>query len=404
MTEKIAFISFSLIGGGAERNIINLARHLPKYQITPDIILLKNIRQYDKEYKKELNAINIVPILNYEKHINVLLKFIFIPVLFIRLYLYLKQKKYDVLIAAQEYYPFYITVLFAWLLKTRSIMLVGNNIEAELELKNPIVKFVEYYLFFFVFRYTDGIVFISHKLKTATEKFFKISPQKSVVIYSGVDINYVRALSKKKFNNPILIKLRQKGIKVITILGRLVKKKGHFRLIKLFRQVVRLDPAWHLLIIGTGKQAKPLQDLVNRYGLESSITFTGFLSNPYPYLKSAKVFIFASYFEGFGNVIIEAMSLGKTIISADCNFGPNEILTIKNAKMQNGLIGCNEGLLIKNWEERNYKKIALKILKKINNKASIHKMGLASKKRAKYFSVSKMTLNYKRYITKIIYK
>ena len=62
----------------------------------------------------------------------------------------------------------------------------------------------------------------------------------------------------------------------------------------------------------------------------------GFEINPYKWMARCNVFILSSIYEGFGNVLVEAMALGKTVVSTNCPSGPSEIL-------QNGKYGymCN---------------------------------------------------------------
>jgi len=62
-------------------------------------------------------------------------------------------------------------------------------------------------------------------------------------------------------------------------------------------------------------------------GLTDDIFFLGWKDNPFKYLAKAKVFVLSSLWEGFGNVIVEAMACGLPIVSTDCKSGPREIIS-----------------------------------------------------------------------------
>jgi glycosyltransferase involved in cell wall biosynthesis len=92
-----------------------------------------------------------------------------------------------------------------------------------------------------------------------------------------------------------------------------------------------------LLIIGEGPLDINILEEAQRLGLsvfsdeehppaEADIYMPGFRINPYPYLSRARVFVMTSVYEGFPNVIIEAMASGLPVVSSDCTSGPREIL------------------------------------------------------------------------------
>ena len=61
--------------------------------------------------------------------------------------------------------------------------------------------------------------------------------------------------------------------------------------------------------------------------LENNVCIYGFKANPYPYLNRASVFAFPSVFEGLGNILIECMACQLPVVSADCPYGPKELLS-----------------------------------------------------------------------------
>lgn len=81
-----------------------------------------------------------------------------------------------------------------------------------------------------------------------------------------------------------------------------------------------------LYIIGDGQSKEYLVDLVNNRGLENKILFLGQKSNPFIWMKNARIFILSSKFEGLPTVLVEAMAVNTYVIASNCKTGPSEIL------------------------------------------------------------------------------
>jgi glycosyltransferase involved in cell wall biosynthesis len=97
----------------------------------------------------------------------------------------------------------------------------------------------------------------------------------------------------------------------------------------LFRSILRLIEKGQevkLLILGTGVLEKELKRQCDCMGLSDFIHFGGFVSDPAPFYRAAGLFVLSSAWEGFGNVIVEALAAGTPVISTDCSSGPAEIL------------------------------------------------------------------------------
>ncbi len=108
--------------------------------------------------------------------------------------------------------------------------------------------------------------------------------------------------------------------------GRLSPEKGHHKLITAFAQVVgETDADVKLVIVGDGSQWSNLQQHIIELNLEDRVLLAGIRQNPYPLIKSLDLFVFSSDHEGQGLAIIEALVLGKSVISTDIP-GPHSIL------------------------------------------------------------------------------
>lgn len=109
--------------------------------------------------------------------------------------------------------------------------------------------------------------------------------------------------------------------------GRFAKQKRHN---VLFAAFAKLDKKYKLVLL-CNKKEKAFK-LAKQYGIENQLIVPGFEQNPYNWIKQAKALVLSSDFEGLPTVLIEAIAIGTPVVSTNCNFGPNEILTEELSK------------------------------------------------------------------------
>ena len=81
-----------------------------------------------------------------------------------------------------------------------------------------------------------------------------------------------------------------------------------------------------LVIIGEGTERKNLEKTIAILNLTQRVFLLGFKDDPTPWFRVSDLFVLSSNFEGFGNVIVEALGCGTPVVSTDCPHGPREIL------------------------------------------------------------------------------
>jgi glycosyltransferase involved in cell wall biosynthesis len=113
------------------------------------------------------------------------------------------------------------------------------------------------------------------------------------------------------------------GKRVIAV-GSLKAQKNHALLLHAFANLE--CPAARLMLVGKGEKETLLRSLAAQLGIEDQVIFAGFHSDPSPFYATADLFVLSSDYEGFGNVIVEALSFGLPVVSTDCPSGPSEIL------------------------------------------------------------------------------
>lgn len=115
------------------------------------------------------------------------------------------------------------------------------------------------------------------------------------------------------------------GCRLLAV-GRLVPDKGFDVLIDALARVRRTGVNAVLTIAGEGPERRNLQAEIDHLGLSESVSMPGFSRDMAPYYRQTNLFVCASRTEGFGNVIVEAMSFGLPVVSTACPYGPAEIL------------------------------------------------------------------------------
>ena len=117
------------------------------------------------------------------------------------------------------------------------------------------------------------------------------------------------------------------GQKTLTAVGRLVPQKGFDLLLEAFAAISGAHPEWKLVIWGEGPERARLERRRDELGLAGSVRLPGVTERPGLWIETAGVFVLSSRYEGWGNVLSEAMAAGLPVVSFDCQFGPNEMIT-----------------------------------------------------------------------------
>ena len=115
-------------------------------------------------------------------------------------------------------------------------------------------------------------------------------------------------------------------LEVVLSVCRLSVEKDLPTLLRAFAQLHAHRPATRLLMAGEGPDRARLEALVTELGLADVVRLPGRTDQPLRWMHRARVFALASTFEGFGNVLIEALACGTPVVSTDCPVGPRELL------------------------------------------------------------------------------
>jgi glycosyltransferase involved in cell wall biosynthesis len=110
----------------------------------------------------------------------------------------------------------------------------------------------------------------------------------------------------------------------ICAVGSLRRAKGFDILLSAFARLS--DTSLHLVILGEGPLRKELEVQVCELGVEGRVHMPGFVKHPIDVIRQAELFVLSSRWEGFPNVLLEALSTGVPIVAADCDGAPRSML------------------------------------------------------------------------------
>lgn len=312
--KKIALVTISLAGGGAEKSTAMLSKMLESQGFQIHIIMLTNAIDYS--YAGEIYNMGITKeggdsILKKVKRFRALKK-------------YIKKEKFDCIIdnrsrnsAAKE--RFYLSYIY----KNQKVVYVARSFKLDNYFTHNDAfakKMIEK---------SSGVIGVSKAISDEINNRFKTP--KATTIYNPIE--HFEITPSPVSEKPYFI-----------FVGRLVDRvKNVSLLINAFAKAKKEN---HLLkIYGDGSDKALLIELSKSLGMEDHILFYPFKKEIYQDIAAAKALLLTSHYEGFPRVLIEALSLGTPVISVDCKSGPNEII-----------INENNGLLVDNYNQEAFTK------------------------------------------------
>jgi glycosyltransferase involved in cell wall biosynthesis len=167
----------------------------------------------------------------------------------------------------------------------------------------------------------DATICVSEGVREDLENSLGLNSDVTTMIYNAVITPEIRRMYREQVSHPWL----SSDIPVVMGLGSLTLQKDFATLIRAVN-VLQQTRECRLIIAGAGSQKKKLEALIDRLGMSDIADLPGFVDNPYAMMRQAEVFVLSSKWEGFGNVLVEALGCGCPVVSTDCPSGPAEIL------------------------------------------------------------------------------
>jgi glycosyltransferase involved in cell wall biosynthesis len=166
------------------------------------------------------------------------------------------------------------------------------------------------------YRFASGIVLQTQKVK---EHFSWMPPSKLHVVPNPV------SAPKPAQADPPPPDMLPQGPYILAV-GRLIPLKGFDVLLRAFAQAAEDAKEWKLVFVGEGKERAVLEAQAQDLRVEDRVFFTGRVKDVGAIYAEAEIFVLSSFFEGFPNVLCEAMAHGLPVIAANCDYGPADIV------------------------------------------------------------------------------
>lgn len=170
-----------------------------------------------------------------------------------------------------------------------------------------------------LYRRADGLIAVSGGVAQDL-RGLGLADEKIRVIHNPVDAERLRKLAL--IGSPLA---GWEGAPYVVSLGRLAEQKDHQTLLRAYA-FSALRSTHRLVIAGEGEERASLEGLARELGLGDRLLLPGAMDNPYRVLADAALHVLSSRWEGYPNVLLEALALGVPVVATDCPYGPREML------------------------------------------------------------------------------
>jgi len=306
---RILLVIHDLKGGGAERVFVNLANSLHKEKIVVEILLAEKTGIFLDHLNPQIQVYELGA-----KKMAGYLKSMF-P--------FFRKRTYSHILSSGDSLTSSLLILKKLgVIRAKVVPALVYNLLAYL----PEIPYVNRKWLLFLYRTLICRVSVatapSQGIADSLENLELMSKSKVHIIYNPVVDDEMLAKGQEPVTEPLF----NNGKQTLISIGRITSQKDHHTLVSAFDLLHKKGMQIQLIILGIGDMEKELRQYITDLGLTNDVILLGFKENPYAYLAKSDLFVLSSVFEGFGNVVAEALGMGINVVSTDCPSGPSEIL------------------------------------------------------------------------------
>lgn len=315
---KVLFVIESLSGGGAEKVLTTLLRHIDYNRLEVGLLSICDVGVHRSELPSEVIYYTALSSNNHKSlwyKLKYKLVYDWLPIALV--HRLIVPHGYDTEVAFVEGYATKLVAKapnnvrkISWvhidLVKNHWISRIFKNVMEERRCYDAYNK----------------ICCVSETVRSSVVGLYGLT-HKSCVLYNVVDIAEI--MDKAKVPVLDMDCSRQPGRIRLCSVGRFEEQKAFDRLVRIMERLTVKGFDAELWLIGDGTKRPEIEHYIADNGLGERIKLLGFKHNPYKYMACADIFVCSSIAEGFSTAVSEAIILGLGIVTTDCS-GMRELL------------------------------------------------------------------------------
>jgi glycosyltransferase involved in cell wall biosynthesis len=373
MTPHVCFVLPSLAGGGAERAAVHVLNALDSRAWKRSMYLFRREGPYLDEVDRTIHVVAARDASRIGRMRD--------------LQQFIRAERPDIVMVFLSFF----SVLAAVRAASRQVRVVFNQqtpvsaflTDADYNWRRPIRRRVFSAVARQAYRHADAVVATSQGVADDLTGEFGVPPDRLHVVHNPVDLERIEAALQEPID-PAHERVWTRP--AVVAAGRLADAKNYPLMLDAFARV-RSEMRARLFILGQGELEPELRARVGALGLDEDVVFCGFQRNPWKYIARGDVFVLTSRYEGFGNVLVEAMACRVPVV-ATASPGTKEI--VKSG---------HDGVIVERHEPE---AVAAALVGLLRDTSSLNRMGEAARCSAERFAMPAVAAAYDRVFQRVL--
>ena len=327
MRQRVLFAIGEMSGGGSQRQILGILKHLNRQDYQPELYVISAHGELLGEVPDDVpvhiferrNSAQIgkFPGSGFRARVRDLAK--------------LLDEREIRLIYDRTYHMTLISAAATQKRPTPRVSVIVTDPRLDFETNPERFRWIKRRLLRIGYHNADVVAAVSEGTRQAAVRYHRIPADRIVTADNFFDVQRIDRMAREEVPERMIG--TDDRFRIVAA-GRLHPQKGFDILIEAARRLVweyGHDRLW-LNILGAGETRSRLKQQICESRLEKHVQLAGFTKNPLPVYRESQLFVLSSRYEGMPNALVEAMLCEVPVLSTDCPNGPNEIL-------ENGRLG-----------------------------------------------------------------